>query len=425
MEATGTTWRQRLREIFDGAFQHDWDGHVQALNERFGFDGDKKLCPTAAGMPPVWFNGNIERVNAGRWVLVVSLNPSLARPGHADHVETQEAWWNYWLEFNRHSWYGVFFRPLVRVAATALGEPIAEAAYPDFATDRMIFVELCPYASAQFAMAPDVVARLVKEDRGFQIAEEVTRILLRDARPALILVNGRAAMDNFEVVHARSTRWRKVDYLSPDSPSKKLWHREGHYESDTRRAPLIGFPFLRKAQTHNSDNEIDELGRRLRAFLGAVHAAPPTPPLRPARQEPMPLSGRTNPTKEREFRRHDVTILGRTRTGLPLNRAMLEVVRAAVANGIHPRGLQLMAGQSSANNRWTIIPGRVGPVEARRAVRPPSRWFLAATELLYVGNETWVLSNQWSWDAPAGSSVACLEFIQRSFPQLALSWRRY
>lgn len=123
--------------------------------------------------------------------------------------------------------------------------------------------------------------------------------------------------------------------------------------------------------------------------------------------------------------RHDITILGRTISNLALNRAMLEVVRAAVSTGIHPTSLRLHHGTASERTRWTRLAGRVGTDAMTRAVRDPKRWFLSEAELFFTHGATWALTKQWSWDEVYGSSRDDLEHIQSAFPQLGLSWRRY
>jgi len=137
----------------------------------------------------------------------------------------------------------------------------------------------------------------------------------------------------------------------------------------------------------------------------------------------------TNPTETEATRgrhmRHDITILGQTIRNLPLNRAMLELSRRAVGSGILPSALELHVGTPYASSRWTHVRGRVGVDALRRAVRDPRRWFLGATELMFAADETWALTNQWSWVHPYGSTLDDLERVQRLFPQLALSWTRY
>lgn len=169
MSTTGA-WRAELRHIYDEQFDYEWTAHIADLNRRHRFEDRHRLATAARGMPPVWFNGNIEALKPERWVLVISLNPSLAREGQYDHVRAREAWWRLWLTYNRDHYYPTFFDPIVRVAATALGENVPRAAYPHFATDRMLFIELCPYASREFRMGKATLAQLVRSDRGFQVA---------------------------------------------------------------------------------------------------------------------------------------------------------------------------------------------------------------------------------------------------------------
>ena len=48
-------WRTELRRIYDENFAYDWAAHLNELNERNRFVGDRRLSGTAIGMPPVWF----------------------------------------------------------------------------------------------------------------------------------------------------------------------------------------------------------------------------------------------------------------------------------------------------------------------------------------------------------------------------------
>jgi hypothetical protein len=88
--------------------------------------------------------------------------------------------------------------------------------------------------------------------------------------PALVFVNGAAAVRGFEALHPRDLRWREVRYPSVDRPDKTLWHCEGHYQGAGTAVPAIGFPFLRKPAIHNSNAEIAQLGDRAARFLKSV-----------------------------------------------------------------------------------------------------------------------------------------------------------
>lgn len=158
----------------------------------------------------------------------------------------------------------------------------------------------------------------------------------------------------------------------------------------------------------------------VRLAHGAYQAFPPSPPANDMKgtqpmTTPLPAS---SPSGSRM--KHDITIAGKTHKALPLKRAMLEVVRAAIAAGIHPNALKLHDGTSNAGTRWlhgaTIA-------AATKDVTDESRWYIA--HAFTVGNEIWILSSQWSWDEVYGSSSDDLKRIQQSFPQLGLTWSRY
>ncbi len=172
--------------------------------------------------------------------------------------------WNFCRTHNRDYWYTRFFRPLVMLASTALGESIEPDAQPEYATSRMLFVELCPYASSQFQLGPEQVAALSKSDIGFKTAARVIDLLLAQAAPALILLNGRSTLDTFEALYApRLQRWQEIRYPSVTKETRFLWHRQGFLDGN----PVLGFPFLRKPRTHNSNAEILQLGTLAREFM--------------------------------------------------------------------------------------------------------------------------------------------------------------
>jgi hypothetical protein len=262
-----SNWKQRLRRIWDDADAVDWEAHLRDLNARYGLSGRHSLAVAAPGMPPVWWNGDLDRLEPGRWVLVVSLNPSLARAGRYDRYATPEQWRELWRTHLTEHWRPSFFRPRVRLAAAALGETVAREDESAFANGRMLFTELCPYASERFVLDARTVARLVAEDRGFRTAAEVTRILLDEAAPALVLVNGKRAVEDFEVLHRDRLRWERRRYLSVDDPGKTLWHLEGTIRTPGGTVPVAGFPFLRSMAAHNSDAEVAQLGEQLRALV--------------------------------------------------------------------------------------------------------------------------------------------------------------
>ena len=97
------------------------------------------------------FNGDVEGLADAPWTLVVSLNHQM---GEYPNPPTAGNYWEFCRLHNQNHWYAGFFRPLVRVAATYLGKTVAADEEPEFASRRMVFVELCPYAS-QAVQPPD------------------------------------------------------------------------------------------------------------------------------------------------------------------------------------------------------------------------------------------------------------------------------
>jgi hypothetical protein len=189
-------------------------------------------------------------------------------------------------------------------------------------------------------------------------------------------------------------------------------------------------------QVRSVDAHLAELRRRLHAredqldqLLSGAGADGDSPIMAPAPTEtespgdPMhgPQVGAATPSGQRM--KHDTTICGEMASGLSLKRAMLYIVRRAVAAGIHPRDLRLHEGTINASTRWLVFEGHRTPEAVKAAVKNPIRWFV--DEPMIAGNETWVLTSQWSWDEDYGSSFADLQRIQATFPQLGLSWHRY
>ena len=96
----------------------------------------------------------------------------------------------------------------------------------------------------------------------------MTRVLLEEAAPALVLVNGKRTVEDFEAIHRDRLRWERQRYPSVDDPGKTLWHLEGTIRTPGGAVPVAGFPFLQSMAAHNSDAEIAQLGERLHAFVG-------------------------------------------------------------------------------------------------------------------------------------------------------------
>ena len=90
-----------------------------------------------------------------------------------------------------------------------------------------------------------------------------------------MLVNGSAAVRDVDAVYGDRLHWEEVDYESVNGRDrqgrpKRLWHKQGIYAASHGAVPLVGFPFLKKPATHNSSAEVEQLGRKIRAFLETV-----------------------------------------------------------------------------------------------------------------------------------------------------------
>ncbi len=260
-------WSNGLRQIFDESFQLDWESHIASLNESLGLSKEGRFAVSIPGLPPFWFNGDVEGLADASWTLVVSLNHQM---GTYRDPPTAENYWEFCRLHNQNYWYPRFFRPLVRLAATCLGETVAADEEPEFASRRMVFVELCPYASRRFNLTTSKVEELARSETGFQTAAQTTAILLKEARPHLLLVNGASALANFHTLYrTRLAEWHERAYASASS-GRKLWHCQGILRGLGHDLPMIGFPFLRTPRTHNSYAEIEQLGTAGREFVRFV-----------------------------------------------------------------------------------------------------------------------------------------------------------
>src|SRR5829696_1175123 len=70
-----TSWYQDVRHIHDRHFHDPWQDRADAINQRYCLSRKHMLLTPGPGVPMPWFNGDIEAVEPGRWVLVISLNP--------------------------------------------------------------------------------------------------------------------------------------------------------------------------------------------------------------------------------------------------------------------------------------------------------------------------------------------------------------
>jgi hypothetical protein len=262
----GEVWR-----MLEGILDFRWDTHLDELNTRLGLGVDHRFSTNGPGEPPTFFNGDIDKLEPGRWVLVISLNPhQIKQTGtpspNPRSFATLAEYWDFWRLYNTETWCPSFYRPLTCVAAGAIGEDLPRDAEPAFATTRMFFHELCPYASPRFGLQPQIVAELVENDYGFRIARKILDIAAGKGKPALILVNGNAAVASLAASKGAQVRWSEMVYPSASKPEKRLHHWEGNYRTAHGQISIAGFPFLHTMGGFNSHIEIAQLIGHLRAF---------------------------------------------------------------------------------------------------------------------------------------------------------------
>ena len=266
-----TKWHLGLRRIWDNAARElDWDAHIQSLNLRLGLDESAEFRSSFPGLPPIWFQGNVEVLLPREWTLVISLNHQLS--GNSK-VPSWDGYWDYCRTHVAEPFYARFFRPLVRLASLSMGESVSTTREGEYAVTRMVFTELCPYASRRFSIPPNHLASLLATDRGCVIASEMTDFLLTHGLPALVLVNGLAATEQFENHNRERLAWSKKKYASESRMGKTLWHKQGWLAGRGLRIPVVGFPFLRTPASHNFYKEIDQLAVRVEALVSESRRA--------------------------------------------------------------------------------------------------------------------------------------------------------
>ncbi len=264
---------QMIRDIATMYRDFDWDGHIRGLNDTYGFTGKSELAPTVTGVQPAWFNGDIDAIRSQEWLLVISLNPKRTKPGYYGNRLTRESYIDFWRRHNTDCWSRNFFPPLARIGSQILGEGFTrdEEHLKRVATERMIFVEICPYASVQWDIKSETFQFLVANDIGFRIKREVRNILMQHGQPLAILVNGKPAIDDMENYYTQDLIWHQKLYESPGrllgGMQKQLKHKEGLLRFGVRTIPIVGFGFLRNAKTHNADEEIELLATKATSFL--------------------------------------------------------------------------------------------------------------------------------------------------------------
>jgi len=265
-------WVEPIREIFRKAAGFDWDPHLEAVSDAFGLRDKERFKTTFVRTAPILFQGMLEALEPGDWTLVVSLNHQLMN--EEDRQKPPPDFWSYCQTgVGTPRLYVRFFRPLIRIASTIGDEPV-EPSETDYARRKMVFAELCPYASQTFRLDRAQFSEFARTDPGCKWQAEVVRILISQAQPRVILLNGNQTIDDFEAVYGpelageqEGGNWTGDRYESTHRPGKNLWHLYAGLKTTWGVCPVVAFPFLRTMSSHNATSEIEQLAIRARAHL--------------------------------------------------------------------------------------------------------------------------------------------------------------
>lgn len=241
---TTDSWYGPIRRLHFGHFDDPWNVRLEAVNRFVQPHMKRPLYLHGDRLAPPWFNGNIEALEPMKWVLVVSLNPHINPRDRRYHLRdfTAQEWWDHWRSFNRSpsNWSGQFFPRLVNLAARSLGEeaPTLPEAVHRFATERMLFIEFCPYASAGFAgMSWPRWQEVAREDIGFQLKRDVRQIAFDHGQPSLVLCNGQMAAYDVKTQQFDVDNMYDLELALPDHPERTMRVFSSVYR------PKVGDPF--------------------------------------------------------------------------------------------------------------------------------------------------------------------------------------
>lgn len=126
----------------------------------------------------------------------------------------------------------------------------------------------------------------------------------------------------------------------------------------------------------------------------------------------------------RDLRRFDLTVGGRKYLHLPKRRLAYEVTRAALVEfGVQPQAVleRTTDGQRRGSRMLVNLGSRLSSEEARAQLvatgRDPRRFYTTEADLLQVGDETWVFTNQWG-----ESTETFVEEVAALKPEMAVAF---
>lgn len=131
----------------------------------------------------------------------------------------------------------------------------------------------------------------------------------------------------------------------------------------------------------------------------------------------------------RDLTKYDVTINGGTFSGLAKRNAVFRAVRGLCDQGVTPEAIckgisQQLGAVWAPKDLWFWVEGRLDATGflhgAGTGGRPfdQRRWFLNDDQLIYSGDRTWALLNQWGTD-----TTKVLGALKAAFPEYGLAFQ--
>jgi hypothetical protein len=264
-------WWKPIKMLDAWAHEIDWEAHISALNQSYGFKGKQELSTSIKGWPPAWFTGNMEALQPDKWVLVVSINPARPISSHYGNINKRNSW-HFWCEHNRdpRRWdkHHPFFPRLANLARNALPNEVAVLDDATITSDHMLFLEFCPYASVgepfQSWAGPGRAQEVANGDIGFAINRQIRHLAFLHGRPRIALVQG--AYPAYDVKDFQCPSLSQ-QMLFIGETEMKVW--QGSFHGANGAVPILGFPFLAAQTTLQLEPRMNALGRHIRMLVEA------------------------------------------------------------------------------------------------------------------------------------------------------------
>ncbi len=263
-------WWRSVKALDTWSHTYDWKTHLETVNQKFRLSGERELVLSVKGWPPAWFTGNIEALRPREWVLVVSLNPARPSPQHYAG-RTGDDSWAFWCEHNLDSSFWnkstKFFPRLAELARRALPRYASTLDDESIASDHMLFLEFCPYASTKYPF--EVWDRaygaksLADSDIGFAINRQIRHLAFHHGQPLIALIQGGHARSDIEDFQcpglSKPTSTVDLSGLRVSSGRYDGWHGQ---------VPILGFPFFSAPTKLKIEDRLELLGTEIERLTG-------------------------------------------------------------------------------------------------------------------------------------------------------------